>query len=192
MKTRTMLAVGFAVGIMSCMRPTWPGPVPVENDQSIAFPRFSEYSTAEVGAGAVLYELDGAVLRAIMIAMNDYVRPDTRGQACVDSPEAHRYRVIRQENIIFVRIDENPEFCGLQYLSLDSGARYAISTDGRILRRAFYGGPEKVLDTDVMDTAAQDDGATIVQQDGGTAPATPGPPDASSPGILDGGLPNPP
>jgi hypothetical protein len=183
---------GLAAGIVSCMRSTWPGPAPLENDQSVAFPRFSEHPAVEVGTGAVPYELDGVVLKAIMIAMNDYVRPGARDPTCMGSPEAHRYRVIRQENIIFVRIDEDLEFCGLQYLSLDSGARYAISTDGRILRRAYYGGPEKVLETDVMDTAAQGDGSAPVQQDGGTAPVAPGPPDASSPGVLDGGVPNPP
>jgi hypothetical protein len=52
---------------------------------------------------------------------------------------AHRYRVIRQGDTIFVRIDDNPEFCGVRYVSLGTGVPYAISAEGRILRRVFDG-----------------------------------------------------
>lgn len=185
MKKRSMLAAGFAVVIVGCMRPTWPAPAPLENDRSIAFPQFFEPSTVETGAGTTQYKLDGVVLKAIMIAMNDYLHPDARDKTCMGSPEAHRFHVIRQENIIFVRIDEDLEFCGLQYLSLDSGARYAISTDGRILRRVFGGGPDKFLDTAVPDAGVHE-GAPPAQQDGGSAPENPTPP-AVSRSTLDGG-----
>lgn len=141
MRTSSMFVAGVAVVATSCTRPTWPAQAPLENDRSIAFPDF--HSAVEVGIGTTPYELDGVVLKAIMIAMNDYVRPGDKDQTCWGSPEAHRFRVIRQESIIFVRVDEDLEFCGLQYLSLDSGAKYAISADGRILRRVFNGGPER-------------------------------------------------
>jgi hypothetical protein len=172
MKKRSLLVAGVAVWISSCLRPAWPAPAPLGNDRSIVFPHF--HDAVEVGAGATPYELDGVVLKAIMIAMNDYVRPNGREQVCWESPEAHRYRVIRTENIIFVRVDEDLEFCGLRYLSLDSGAEYAISLDGRILRRVFDGGLERDF-----------------APDGGSAPVDPAPPDAGS-SVPDGGLPNPP
>src|SRR6185503_8347397 len=103
MKTRSML-LGLAVAVASCARPTWPRPVPVDNDRSIVFPSFFEDPAVRVGAGVEPYELDGVVLRAIMIATVDFLRPGTKEQPCWGSPEAHRYRVIRQENVIFVRI----------------------------------------------------------------------------------------
>jgi hypothetical protein len=186
-----MLAAGFAVGIVGCLRPTWPAPAPLENDRSIVFPQFFEHSTVEIEAGTTACKLDGVVLKAIMIAMNDYLRPDARDQTCMGSPEAHRFRVVRQENIIFVRIDEDLELCGLQYLSLDSGASYAISTDGRILRRVFDGGPDKVLDTAVPDAGVHEGASPPMQQGGGSAPENRAPP-AVSPSALDGGSPGGP
>jgi hypothetical protein len=125
----------------SCVWPLWPRPIPLEEDSSITFPRFFDRSSIEVGADGGPYELDGTVLRAVMIAANDFLPPGGRKQACWDRQEAHRYQIIRQGNIIFVRIDDDLESCGLQYVSLDTGATYAISIDGRILRRMFDGQP---------------------------------------------------
>jgi hypothetical protein len=51
--------------------------------------------------------------------------------------EAHTYRFIRQGDIIFIYIEEDLKYCGRQYPALDSGAKYAISRDGRILRRVI-------------------------------------------------------
>lgn len=99
----------------------------------------------EVGAESRPYALDGAVMRALMIATNDYLRPGDEGRPCWGSPQAHRYRVIRQGDIIFVDIEEDLEACGLQYLMLDSGVTYAISLDGRILRRVAGGSPEGMV-----------------------------------------------
>lgn len=56
---------------------------------------------------------------------------------------AQRYLVSREGNIIFVYIYEDEEYCGGGYLALDSGVKYAISADGRILRRVFDGHPEE-------------------------------------------------
>jgi hypothetical protein len=52
--------------------------------------------------------------------------------------------VSREGDIIFVRISENPERCGGKYHGLDGAVRYAISKDGRILRRVFDGEPDGV------------------------------------------------
>ena len=40
-----------------------------------------------------------------------------------------------------MQIEDDVEFGGLKYLSLDTGAHYAISPDGRILRRSFGAEP---------------------------------------------------
>src|SRR5688572_9884999 len=114
------LLLASAIITFSCIRNTWPPPAPVEDDPSIVFPRFFEEAAVEVGAGTAPSELEGVVLKAIVIAMNDYVRPQGREPACWGSPEAHRYRVLRRGNIIFVRVDEDLEVCGLQYISVDS------------------------------------------------------------------------
>lgn len=139
MRTRT-LTLGLAVILANCVRPS-PLSTPREDDLSIVFPRFFENSPSEVGAEGAAYELDGVTLRAIMIAANDFLPPGREKRPCWERQEAHRYRVIRQGNIIFVRIDEDLEACGLQYISLDTGATYAISTDGHILRRGLDNDP---------------------------------------------------
>ncbi|HEX8436599.1 hypothetical protein [Archangium sp.] len=152
MRTKN-LTLGLAVILASCVLPQ--RPVPVENDRSIVFPRFFEHSAVEVGAGGAAYELDGVVLRAVMRAANDFLPPGNGKRPCVKTQEAHRYRVIRQGNIIFVRIDENLEFCGLQYVALDTGVTYAISAEGRILRRVFDGQPDQPLYAETPDAGGQ-------------------------------------
>jgi hypothetical protein len=180
-----------AIAISSCVRQAWPPPAPVEDNQSVRLPHLLGERVIEVGEGKVPYELEGVVLKAIMIAMNDYVHPEAKDPTCWGSPEAHRFRVARKGDIIFVRVDEDPEACGLQYVIVDSGATYAISTDGRILRRFFDGGPNKLLDVWEPEDSSQEGGSPPIQQDGGAAPAAPEPPDAGTP-VLDGGAPNAP
>jgi hypothetical protein len=154
--------------------------VPVENDRSIVFPQFFEQSVVEVGARGELYELDGVVLQAIMIAANDFLPPSTKERPCWDRQEAHRYRIIRRDPVIFVRIDEDSAACGGGYVSLDSGAKYAISTDGRILRRVVDGEPEGLLGPGTPDAGIPQSG-----EDGGVSGLDAGPP-PSSPGTSPG------
>lgn len=194
------LTLGLAAILGGCI---WPfssrPPVPVENDKSIVFPRFFERSAVEVGAGGAPYELDGVVLRAVMIAANDFLPPGTRKQPCWNRQEAHRYRIIRQGDIVFVRIDDDLESCGLQYVSLDTGATYAISTDGRILRRMFDGQPDDTSSSSSPSEASNtpdaggqefpvDSGVTHPIEDGGSAPSPASPP----PAVPDGGTPGAP
>jgi hypothetical protein len=108
----------------------------IGGDASIVFPHFFGRAAIRVGAGGAPYEMDGVTLQALMVAANDLLPPGGKGQSCRDRQEAHQYRVIRQGDIIFVQIDDDDAFCGLKYLSLDTSVRYAISTDGRILRRS--------------------------------------------------------
>jgi hypothetical protein len=80
-------------------------------------------------------DLDGYTLQAIRIAANDFLEPDPAGLPCESKQASHRYRALRQGEVIFVRIDYKPENCGQSVRMLDAGATYAISVDGRILRR---------------------------------------------------------
>ena len=130
---RTVLLT-LALSLANCLfRP----PPPPEEDRSIQFPKFHALDTTKVDAEKQPYEIDGVLLKAIDIAANDFLPPNFQGQQCAWSKEAYRYRAIRQGSIIFVQIVEDLDHCGRKYPSLDSGAAYAISTDGRILRRLF-------------------------------------------------------
>ena len=111
--------------------------MPLEDDRTILLPNFYDRPTVVVGGGSRYYfELDGEMLRAVAIATSDFLPPRTRKTSCANRIEAQRYMVTRQGDIIFVYIYEDEEYCGGKYLSLDSGVKYAISKDGRILRRS--------------------------------------------------------
>jgi hypothetical protein len=84
-------------------------------------------------------DLDGYTLQAIRIAADDFLNPDPTDLPCKAKQVSHRYQARREGDIIFVRIDFKPENCGRKLGMLDSGATYAISVDGRILRRAIDG-----------------------------------------------------
>ncbi len=168
MRTRD-LCLGLAVILAGCARHACPRPAPLGNDKSIAFPQFYEHPATHVGTGEVPYELDGVVLRALMVAANDFRPPGEEDPPCWARQEAQRYRVIRQGDIVFVDISEDPEFCGMDYISLDSGATYAISADGRILRRATGAEPDRILGASPPDAGSQG------------APIEPGPSPAMSP-----------
>jgi hypothetical protein len=175
----------LALSLYSCLRPPSPPAVQVGDDKSIRFPRFFDQQATRVGARADPYELDGPTLRAIQIAANDFLPPRDKNPPCEYRQEAHHYRVIRQGDIVFVYIYENPTYCGFSSPALDSGAKYAISTDGRILRRIIDGQPEEPFESVNLDA-------------GGWVPARPGvpsghevvgnaPPHASPPEQQDGG-----
>ncbi|PTL75499.1 hypothetical protein DAT35_54545 [Vitiosangium sp. GDMCC 1.1324] len=110
-------------------------------DPSIKFPQFYEHAPSRVGTDGETFELDGTVLRAIQIAADDFLPPSAKNPPCWETQAAHTYRIIRQGDIIFVRIDEDPARCGREVMALHSGAQYAIGSDGRILRRVFDGQP---------------------------------------------------
>jgi len=130
--------------------------VPRGDDRSIVFPQFFGHAPVVIGSDEKPYELDGSLLRAVVLVANDFRPPTKEKQPCWASQQALRYRIIRQGNIIFVRVDEDPELCGMQYISLDTGASYAISSSGQILRR--------ILDMEPYESP-QDGG--VFAQDGG-------------------------
>lgn len=139
---------------------------PVEDDATIVFPPFFDRDATAVGIDSGAYELDGEMLRALAIAADDLLPPSDKPRSCANKQEAHLYRVIRQANIIFVYIYQNPSYCGPEALMLDSGAKYAISTDGRILRRVLDGQLEEPAD---LTTSA--DGGLGVPSRPGVTPA---------------------
>jgi hypothetical protein len=165
--------------------------VPVEDDSSIEFPRLYDHFPVAVGAQEEMYELDGEMLRALVIAFNDYLPPDTKDLPCADRKEAQFYRVIRQGNIIFVYIHENFVYCGRQYPVRHQGGKYAISTDGRILRRLIGDQPEGPIEPETPDDGGRwisaEPGVSSVfdyspRRDGGTAPSDSQPPPAADGG----------
>jgi hypothetical protein len=114
-------------------------------DSSITFPGFFAATPVRANTDGGVIELTGAVLRALDVAATDFLGPQDANTPCVNRRESHQYRVIQQQRIIFVRIDEDPRACGLRVPGLDSGAQYAVGTDGRILRRLRDGEPDMAL-----------------------------------------------
>jgi len=137
---------------------------PIDEDPSIVFPSFYEQAPVRVGVEKEIFELDGKALRAIQLAANDFLPPDAKNPPCWATQEAHTYRVLRQGELLFVRIDEDPSSCGREIPALHSGAQYAISLDGRILRRLVDGQPD--------DTALEERGSSPpgVQAEPGVVP----------------------
>jgi hypothetical protein len=135
------LRVVMVLGLVSCVRSPSSTPVPEGNDTTIRFSRLFETSSTVLSEGASV-ELDGPALRALMIAANDYTPPGGKDRPCEYRQEAQRYRILRQEDVFLVYVYEDTAYCGLPHPTMDSGAKYAISMDGRILRRVFDGQPE--------------------------------------------------
>jgi hypothetical protein len=135
--------LAFALLLSSCLKLSSPIPATLGDDKTIVFPPFFDSPAQAVGAEGSINELDGELLRAVMVAANDLLPPSDSPRACPNRQEAHLFRVIRKEGIIFVYVYQNPAYCGPEALMLDSGAKYAISTDGRILRRVLDGQPEE-------------------------------------------------
>lgn len=84
-------------------------------------------------------DLDGATLQAIRIAADDFLDSDPKVEACSEKQSSYRYRAMRKGDVIFVRITYKPENCGRRVGMLDGGATYAVSADGKLLRRNLDG-----------------------------------------------------
>jgi hypothetical protein len=137
--------------LWSCVRnPTSPSAL-LEENEAIVFPQFSGPPVKMGGQPGMPYELDGVTLRALSTALNDFLPSGLKDPPCWNRLESYRYRVIRQESIIYIRIHADPASCEGKFLMLDSGVRYAITTEGRILRRLFTGEPEWDSGSEVSD-----------------------------------------
>jgi hypothetical protein len=201
------LPLVLVILFVGCMRPSSTQPTPAGGDRTIAFPQFFEHDAIAVGATGGTYELDGETLRAIMLAANDFLPPGNQPRPCHKRQEAQFYRVIRRENIIFVDIRENPEYCDRRSPTLDSGAKYAVSIDGRILRHVLDGAEGGPFDTGTTKPLSREEefigelGSSPTfdagspselgsSQDGGLSSSDSGIP--SAPARSDGGLPEAP
>jgi hypothetical protein len=128
--------------LAACARGPGGSPMPLNQDTSIVFPRFLEEKSTTLGQPGENYNLDGASLQALMVAVNDFFPPAPSHEACLSKPSAHRFLITRRGDIIFIEIYADVFSCDWRLLGLDYGARYAISLDGRILRRLAIGEPD--------------------------------------------------
>jgi hypothetical protein len=115
---------------------------PAENDDSIIFPLSVGREFVEVAPQKNTYQMEGEVLRALMVATNDYFTPAAFNGPCWARPEAHTFRFTRRDNVVFVYVEENWDMCDRKSFPIHSGAKYAISTEGRILRRVTGSEPD--------------------------------------------------
>jgi hypothetical protein len=133
------LSVLLAIALLSCVRSRDSRGAVVEDDKSIVFPDFFQSGT---GGTDQTQSLDGATLRALLVVSQDLFPPDSNALPCWERPEGYDYRTVRQGDVTFVYVYVNPARCGRKVLAFDSGVKYAIGADGRILRRVFEGEPE--------------------------------------------------
>ena len=126
----------------------------------------------EPGLGMPGYEaimagtaIDGPTLRALEVAAADFFPAQDAPRACIDTPAAHKFYAVRNGEVIYIAILQDPAYCGRAYPSLDAGVRYAISLDGRILRRLLDGEPD--LATGQADAEDGGTDSTLLDGDGG-------------------------
>jgi hypothetical protein len=128
--------------LAACARGSSAPPTALYQRTSIIFPKFFEEETTLLGQPGKNYSLDGASLQALITAVNDYFPAASPYEPCWSKLSAHRFEITRRGDIIFVEIYAPPFACDWKTGMLDSGARYAISLDGRILRRLAEGEPD--------------------------------------------------
>ncbi|MHA7627782.1 hypothetical protein [Corallococcus sp. M7] len=141
-----LLLVG-AVLCAGCMRrEANPSDSRVSEDRSIVFPEMFAREALTIGAPGQPYSLEGSLLRAMAVAADDFLPRQQEGQSCWSRREAHRFRILREGDIVFIRMDLDPRACEPGGLLLDGGATYAVRlSDGRILRRLHDGEPDGAL-----------------------------------------------
>ncbi|WP_147452281.1 hypothetical protein [Corallococcus sp. CA041A] len=134
----SLKTVALVLGLLGCARRPEPLSAPVLEDRTVRFPVSSDADAGVILAGVPVV-LDGETLRALTIVSRDLFPLGSAATSCDSRPESYTYRVLRQDGLLFVFVDENPAACGRRFPSLDSGAKYALRPDGRILRRVVDG-----------------------------------------------------
>jgi hypothetical protein len=166
MMPRKLLFV-IALALASCVRKPEQFWTPAGHDRSIIFPASVGSGLITVEAQKATYDLEGEVLRALMIAGNDYIPPGIPNPPCWARLESLEYRFTRQDGIIFVYVSEDFERCGRKLRPMHYGAKYAISKDGRILRRVIDGMDE---DDHIWSLKTPDGGTVTVVTESGATP----------------------
>jgi hypothetical protein len=129
--------------LITCVRSQVSPPPRPQYDESIKFPKALQSGGAILGKTNEKLIIDGAIVQAIMIAAKDFIPPSSGGDDCFTKPGDFDYDVFRDGDIIFVEISPNYYSCERGPWPMDWGAKYAISTDGRILRRAPSDEPDE-------------------------------------------------
>jgi hypothetical protein len=157
-----------------------------------SFPEMFARESLAVGAPGQVYVLDGVLLRAMSVAADDFLPHEQEGQACWSRRTAYRFRLLREADIVFVRMDVDPRACGTGGLPLDGGVTYSVRvSDGVILRRLHDGEPNgspapAAFDAGIPDASPETSSMPVGDTTWGT-------PDPSFPAQwLDAGRPVPP
>jgi hypothetical protein len=104
-------------------------------DESIRFPKALPVGGMRLGGTNERLLIDGEIIQAIIVAAKDFI-PSSSRSGCFTKPSDFFYGVLREGDIIFISISPDYPSCERGPWPMDWGAMYAISTDGRILRRA--------------------------------------------------------
>ncbi|MFL5358157.1 hypothetical protein [Archangium sp.] len=106
---------------------------PPEESAQINFPNSYEGGT----------RLDGAMMKALSVAMNDYLPPYIQAEKqegpefqCLARWDTYRTVVMQaNENLFFVLLSPDLSKCAPGFIVPDAGAEYAIDAQGRILSK---------------------------------------------------------
>lgn len=146
-----------ALLLVTCARgPASPPPMR-EYDESIRFPKALPSGGIRFGRTNERLLLDGEIIQAIMVAAKDFIPTSSRSN-CFTKPSDFFYGVLREGDIIFVSISPDYFSCERGPLPMDWGAKYAISNDGRILRRADDEEPDEPAPSSAPDAGESEDG----------------------------------
>ncbi|KFE63204.1 hypothetical protein DB31_2797 [Hyalangium minutum] len=132
---------------------------PADEVPSIKVPQLLGVKATPVGVQDTLYRLDGTTVRALAIATQDFFSSSGQGKECWQNAGGHRYELFQQEGITFVHISADLVNCWQEFAPMDYGVTYAISAEGRILRRISSGEPDDPYRLPVLDSG----GATVPQ-----------------------------
>ena len=143
----------------------------------VVFPKLFGVEGTAVGEQGRLYGMEGITLRALLAAIDDFRLASLQGHPCGSAPEEQLYRIFDQGKLIFIEITANPSRCKPDSSMVAHGMKYAISPEGRILRRISSGGPDDVPALQPSDAGVVGDGGPWqdggLPSDGGVTPAPP-------------------
>jgi hypothetical protein len=156
---RTLLPSLIALLLVTCARSPVSHPPPHQYDESIRFPKALESPGLRLGRSEQRVRMDGAIVQAMMTAAQDFIPPHSEKFPCWTKPADFLFDVIREGDIIFVAIspDYFAQGCELEPAPMDWGAKYAISTAGRILRRMDDAEPDGTSPPSSPDAGANED-----------------------------------